>query len=87
MVLVILLFYCFLLTVTSDNLLSYFSVSGKIPEIFKDRYVFYKLSQILLFLFIVSTVYTLKDINLKYEWILKEQNSDIVIAERGTGKL
>jgi PAS domain S-box-containing protein len=75
MVLIILLSYCFLMTVTSDNLLSLFSVTGRTPEIFKDRYVFYKLSQILLFLFIVSTVYTLKDINIKYEWILKEQNS------------
>jgi PAS domain S-box-containing protein len=75
MVLIILLSYCFLMTVTSDNLLSLFSVTGRTPEIFKDRYVFYKLSQILLFLFIVSTVYTLKDINIKYEWILKEQNN------------
>jgi PAS domain S-box-containing protein len=74
-VLIILLSYCFLMTVTSDNLLSLFSVTGKTPEIFKDRYIFYKLSQILLFLFIISTVYTLKDINGKYEWILKEQNS------------
>ncbi len=73
-VLVILLIYCFLVTVTSDNLLSFFSVTGKTPEIFKDRYIFYKLSQILLFLFIVSTVYTLKDINVKYEMILKEKN-------------
>ena len=63
------------MTVTSDNLLSYFSATGKTPEIFKDRYIFYKLSQVLLFLFIVSTVYTLKDINVKYEGILKEQNS------------
>jgi PAS domain S-box-containing protein len=77
MVLVILLIYCFLMTVTSDNLLSFFSETGKTPEIFKDRYVFYKLSQILLFLFIVSTVYTLKDINVKYEWILKEQNHEL----------
>jgi len=74
MILIILLGYCFLLTVTSDNLLSFFSVTGKTPEIFKDRYVFYKLSQILLFLFIVSTVYTLKDINVKYEMILQEKN-------------
>ncbi len=80
-VLIILLIYCFLLTVTSDNLLSFFSVTGKIPEIFRDRYVFYKLSQILLFLFIVSTVYTLKDINAKYEWILKEQNS-ILLSQK-----
>jgi PAS domain S-box-containing protein len=73
-VLFILLFYCFLLTVTSDNLLSYFSETGSTPEIFKDRYIFYKLSQILLFIFIVSTVYSLKDINIKYEGILNEKN-------------
>jgi PAS domain S-box-containing protein len=73
-VLFILLFFCFLLTITSDNLLSYFSGSGNIPVMFAGRYFFYKLAQILLFLFIVPTVYTLKDLNLKYESILIDQN-------------
>ncbi len=74
-ILIFLLFYCFVLTVTSDNLLSYFSELGKTPEFFKGRYIFYKLAQVLLFLFIVSTVYTLKDINIRYERILSKNNS------------
>jgi PAS domain S-box-containing protein len=73
-ILFILLFFCFLMTVLSDNLLTWFSASGKIPVIFAGRYLFYKLAQILLFLFIVPTVYTLKDLNLKYESILIDQN-------------
>jgi PAS domain S-box-containing protein len=73
-VLFALLFFCFVMTVTSDNLLSFFSVSRKMPVMFAGRYFFYKLAQILLFFFIVPTVYTLKDLNLKYESILIEQN-------------
>ncbi len=72
--LLILLLFCFLMTVSSDNLLSYFSVTGKTPVMFAGRYFFYKLAQILLFVFIVSIVYTLKSLNLKYESILIEQN-------------
>jgi PAS domain S-box-containing protein len=67
-----------LLTVTSDNLLTWFSVSEKIPDVLKGRYFFYKLSQVLLFAFIVLTVFTLKDINTKYEKILAEQNSILI---------
>jgi PAS domain S-box-containing protein len=77
----ILLFFCFLMTVTSDNLLSYFSASGKTPAMFAGRYFFYKLAQILLFFLIVSIVYTLKDLNSKYESILKEQN-DRLLAQK-----
>lgn len=73
-ILIILLLFCFLVTVTSDNLLSFFSASGKTPDFLRDRYIFYKLSQVLLFLFIVSTVYALKDINERYETILQEKN-------------
>jgi PAS domain S-box-containing protein len=73
----ILLFFCFALTVTADNLLSYFSESGKIPAMFEGRYFFYKLAQILLFFFIVPTVYTLKDLNNMYESILLEQNEKL----------
>lgn len=73
-VLYILIFFCFLITVTSDILLSFYSESGKIPEIFRDRYFFYKLAQILLFLFVIPTVYTLRELNFKFESILIEQN-------------
>jgi len=77
LILIILLSFCFILTVTSDNLLSFFSETGKTPEIFYKRYTFYKLSQVLLFLFIVLIVNTLKNLNIKYEGILEEKNSSL----------
>jgi PAS domain S-box-containing protein len=80
-ILILLVLFCFLLTISSDNLLTLFSVSEKTPEVLKERYFYYKLSQVLLFLFIVITVFTLKDINTKYETILSEQNS-ILIAQK-----
>jgi PAS domain S-box-containing protein len=74
-ILVILILFYFVLSVTSDNLLSHFSLTGKTPEIFKGRYFFYKIAQVLLFAFIVLTVFTLRDLNTKYEAILSEQNN------------
>jgi PAS domain S-box-containing protein len=73
-VLIMLVFFCFLLSVTSEIVLSYFSGDEIIPDLLKERYFFYKLSEILLFLFIILTVFTLKDINTKYETILADQN-------------
>jgi PAS domain S-box-containing protein len=72
--LISLVFFCFLLSVTSDNLLSYFSYDYKSLEILQGRYFFYKLSDILLFLFIILIVFSLKDINTRYETILSNQN-------------
>ena len=73
----VLVVYSFLLTVTIDNLLSYFSYPEKPPEIFEGRYFFYKLAQVLIFVFTISIVFTLKVINTKYELILTEQNEQL----------
>ena len=78
MVLIMLVLFFFLLSITSDNVLSYFSGDEIIPDILKERYFFYKLSEVLLFLFIILTVFTLKDINTKYETILANQNIRLV---------
>jgi PAS domain S-box-containing protein len=76
-IMILLVLYCFLLTITSDNLLSFFSSSGKLPEFFKGSYAFYKLSQVLLFAFIVLTIFTLQDANTRHEMLLDGQNKEL----------
>ena len=72
--LLMLVVYCFILSVTIDNLLTYFAYPETPPDIFRNRYFFYKLAQVLIFVFTVSIVYTLKVINTRYEAVLTDQN-------------
>jgi PAS domain S-box-containing protein len=69
-----LIFYCFLLTIFSDNLLVHFSRNIDFHGLFGDRYFFYKVSQLFLFLFVVPAVYIIRELNTKYENLLKEKN-------------
>jgi PAS domain S-box-containing protein len=71
---ILLLICCFLLAVTSDNLLSYFSPTHATPAIFAGRYFYYKIAQVLLFSFVILTVLALRELNIKYENLLGEQN-------------
>ncbi|HLO58401.1 MAG TPA: PAS domain S-box protein [Bacteroidales bacterium] len=69
--------FCLLLAFFSDNLLTLFSESRKIPDFLSGRYFFYKLAQSLIFIFIIVTIYALKDLNTRYELTLAALNKDL----------
>jgi PAS domain S-box-containing protein len=75
--LVALVGFCLLLAFFSDNLLTFFSDSQKVPYFLSDRYFFYKLAQSLLFIFIIVTIYALKDLNTRYELTMASLNKDL----------
>jgi signal transduction histidine kinase len=76
--LISLAFYCFLISVTSDNMLTLFSKVKPlwISEL-EERYAFYKISQFILFGFVFSVVYNLKQLNIMFEADLEEKNIEL----------
>jgi len=70
--------YGFVLSFTADNLMSLQSEGHWKSVLLGNRYFFYKVSQVILFGFVIMTVLVLRNINTKYELRLSDQNRELV---------
>lgn len=74
-IMIVLVLYCSVISLAYDNILSFISSTESAYIIFGNRYFFYKLALIILYIVFIYVVFTIKKSNTYFENLLVEQNT------------